>query len=155
MLIHKLTHAQCREVLGRATIARLACSRGDQPYVVPVQLFYDPDRESLYGFSTLGQKITWMRENPKVCVEVEEISNKFHWATVLAFGTYEELQPSPGGSFEEQAALDLFQQRREWWLPGAGKLAGDEEHHMPVVYSVRISRLTGRRAARASESSAG
>ena len=155
MLIHELTQAECRELLGRATIGRLACSHRDQPYVVPVQLFYDEARESLFGFSTLGQKITWMRENPKICVEVEEISDKFHWATVLAFGTYEELHASPGGSFPEQAALDLFQKRRAWWLPGAGKLAGHEEHHLPVVYSVRINRLTGRRAARTSEASSG
>jgi hypothetical protein len=36
----------------------------------------------------------------------------------------------------------------EWWLPGAGKLAGGQEHHVPVMYRIRIDRVSGRRAAR-------
>ena len=119
MLIHERTPAECREVLGRATIARLACSHREQPYVVPVHVSYDESRESLYGFSTVGQKISWMRENPKVCVEIDEVADKFHWTTVLAFGKYEELHALPGGTFAEQAALELFQKRREWWFPAA------------------------------------
>ena len=34
MLIHELTLPECREVLSRTNLARLACSHADQPYVV-------------------------------------------------------------------------------------------------------------------------
>ena len=46
-----------------------------------------------------------------------------------------------------QSARELFQQRREWWLPAAAKV-GSHEHHEIVIYRIQVSRLTGRRAAR-------
>ena len=42
-----------------------------QPYIVPMTFAYDAD--CLYSFSTFGQAICWMRANPKVCVEVDEL----------------------------------------------------------------------------------
>lgn len=50
--------------------------RFDQPYVVPIHLSLDAERSCVYAFSTVGQKILWMRENPQVCLEVEEIRDK-------------------------------------------------------------------------------
>ena len=35
-----------------------------------------------------------MRENPKVCLEVEEIDGKDSWTTVVVFGRYEEIHQS-------------------------------------------------------------
>jgi uncharacterized protein len=144
MLIHELTPAECREVVARASLGRLACARHDQPYVVPIQLSYDLESESLYAFSTVGQKIEWMRANPKVCVEIDEIADKLHWTTVLVFGTYEEIQHSTQPRKAEATALELFRQRSEWWLPAASKVVGKPEHHMPVVYRIRIGATTGR-----------
>ncbi len=46
-----------------------------------------------------------------------------------------------------QSARELFQQRREWWLPVAAKLESREPHEI-VIYRIHISRLTGRRASR-------
>ena len=145
MLIHELTDEECRDVLKRTNLARLACSRNDQPYIVPIH--YDFDGGSFYSFSTLGQKIDWMRANPKVCVEVEEIVDKLHWTTVIAVGRYQELTDSSADRAQRNRARELFEKRREWWLPGTAKLASSE-HHVPVVYRIRIDRLTGRRAAR-------
>ena len=77
----------------KTAIARLACARDNQPYVVPVHVYFDGD--CLYGFATLGQKIEWMRENPRVCVQVDDIRDRFHWATVVVLGQYEELLHMP------------------------------------------------------------
>jgi len=74
MLIHELTEHECRDVLKRTNLARLACSRHDQPYIV--QIHFDFDGGSFYSFSALGQEIDWMRANPKVCVEVDDITDK-------------------------------------------------------------------------------
>ena len=98
MLIHELTREQCREVLGRAELGRLACSRFDQPYVVPIHFSFDPDNDCIYAFSTVGQKVQWMRDNPKVCLEVEEIDDKDSWTTVVVFGRYDEIHQSAGES---------------------------------------------------------
>ena len=60
MLIRELTAAQCQEVLARAKVARLACSRADQPYVVPISFTYDVSANCVFGFSTIGKKVQWM-----------------------------------------------------------------------------------------------
>lgn len=145
MLIHELTAAQCQEVLGRTSLGRLACARDDQPYIVPIFFYFDVTEKSLYSFSTAGQKIAWMRGNPKVCVAVDEISDQFHWTTVVVFGRYEEIRDSKQESDARSRAHELFQQRPEWWLPGAGKLSTGEEHHTPVIYRIRVDRMSGRR----------
>jgi nitroimidazol reductase NimA-like FMN-containing flavoprotein (pyridoxamine 5'-phosphate oxidase superfamily) len=148
MLIHELTVGQCREVLGRISLGRLACARDDQPYIVPIFFSLDLDGNCLYSFSTLGQKIEWMRGNPKVCVEVEEITDRFHWTTVLVTGRYSEISDAKGDSAAFERVRELFQQRPEWWLPATAKLATGEEHVRPVFYRIRIDQLSGRRAAR-------
>jgi len=147
MLIHELTRSECLEVLQRAQIGRLGCARYDQPYVVPIHFSFDTEQECVYGFSAVGQKIEWMRQNPKVCLEVEDIADRDHWTTVLLVGRYAEIDQSPEQAPARRRAEQLFQQRREWWLPGAAKVA-TREHHDIVVYRIEIVRLTGRRASR-------
>jgi nitroimidazol reductase NimA-like FMN-containing flavoprotein (pyridoxamine 5'-phosphate oxidase superfamily) len=147
MLIHELSPHDCQEVLGRCDLGRLACVRVDQPYVVPIHFSFDSDRNCVYSFSTIGQKILWMRENPKVCLEVEEIRDTDHWTTVIALGRYEEIHQSPEHAETRRRAEQLFLQRRTWWLPAAGKVEG-REHADVVVYRIEIDRLTGRRVDR-------
>jgi nitroimidazol reductase NimA-like FMN-containing flavoprotein (pyridoxamine 5'-phosphate oxidase superfamily) len=147
MLIHELTPEQCRAVLARSALGRLACARFDQPYVVPVHFSFDEAQNCAYVFSTVGQKVQWMRENPKVCLEVEEIGDRDSWTTVVAFGRYEEIHQDPAASQARQRAEALFMQRKEWWFPAAAKLPG-REHPDVVVYRILIDKLTGRRASR-------
>ena len=146
MLVHKLTASECREVLARTRHGRLACARSDQPYVVPVSIYFDPEEDVLYGFSTIGQKIRWMRENPLVCVEIEEIASRREWTTVVAFGRYEEIPRTREGAELRRRATELFATQSQWWLPGAATLALGEAHPLPVVYRIRLGRVTGRRA---------
>ena len=148
MLIHKMTDVECRSLVARAQYGRLACVSGVQPYIVPVAIYLDPDEPFLYGFSTLGQKVRWMRANPRVCVEVEEIVSRKAWATVVVFGRYKEIPRSgPGGAIRQRAA-QLLGKQAEWWLPGAARLASGEEHGVSVLYRIRIVRMTGRRTAK-------
>ena len=149
MLIHELTPDECRAVLGRAAYGRLGCARGDQPYVVPFLFQLDEAGTCLYSFSTVGQKIDWMRENPKVCVEADEMIDQYNWTSVLAFGRYEEITDARIDADLRREATALFQQRSNWWFPALGKLASGEEHHSTVVYRILIDKLSGRRAAKA------
>jgi nitroimidazol reductase NimA-like FMN-containing flavoprotein (pyridoxamine 5'-phosphate oxidase superfamily) len=145
MLVHRMTSAECRIVLERARYGRLACARFDQPYVVPISIFYDIEEDAIYGFSTVGRKIRWMRDNPLVCVEIEEIESRADWRTVVVFGRYEELLSNGPGADLRERAMQLFGRRRAWWLPGAAKLEAAEPRPMPVIYRIRIGRMTGRR----------
>ena len=149
VLIHKLSPPECEEILSRTEVGRLACTHDGQPYVVPIHFSFDSDRTCLYAFSMVGQKINWMRANPKVCMEVEEITDKNNWATVLVFGRYQEIDDSDDEAETRKRAWERFQHRPEWWLPAAAKVPSRERHAM-VVYRIQIDRLTGRRASRES-----
>ena len=147
MQIREANTEQCLELLKRSTLGHLGCVRDHQPYVVPIHFSFDAERNRLYGFSTVGQKVVWMRENPYVCVEVPEITDKNHWTTVLIFGRYEELRDTPEHADARQRMLNLFQERGEWWLPATAKL-GSRESPSVLLYQIHIDRITGRSAAR-------
>ena len=148
MLVHKMTDAECRRVVARAQYGRLGCVSGSQPYIVPVAIHLDPDEPFLYGFSTLGQKVHWMRANPRVCVEVEEIVSRKTWTTVIVFGRYQEIPRSGPGAAIRQRAAQLLGKQAEWWLPGAAVLSSGDEHGVSVLYRIRIGRMSGRRTAK-------
>ena len=106
MVIREMSREECLRVLAGARLARLACAHENQPYVVPVYLAYHERRATtcLYGFTTPGQKVEWMRANPLVCVEVDEVAACDQWVSVIALGRYEELPESPGRDDERLRA---------------------------------------------------
>ena len=132
-------------MLARTNVARLACARHDQPYVVPIHV--DLDGDFLYSYATLGQRIEWMRENPLVCLEIDELVAHGEWASVVVFGRYEELPRTPEYEEPRAVAERLFQRHAMWWEPALVPLARHEQR-VPIVFRIVISRMTGRRAAR-------
>ncbi len=112
MRIIAMSQQECRELLKRVSIGRLGCSLDDQPYVVPVGFSYEPDY--IYMFSTLGKKIKWMRQNPKVCLQADEIGNRSNWLSVIVTGTYLELR-EPQYTAQLEHALEQLEQYSEWW----------------------------------------
>jgi uncharacterized protein len=141
MLIQAMTIEECRAMLERNNIARLACARDNQPYIVPLRV--DLYGDSLYGYATLGRKIEWMRTNPLVCIECEELITDRQWASVIVLGHYEELPHSPENEGARQVAQRLFQRHPMWWEPAAVSLGG--EKRQPIVFRINIGNVTGRR----------
>jgi nitroimidazol reductase NimA-like FMN-containing flavoprotein (pyridoxamine 5'-phosphate oxidase superfamily) len=147
MVIHELSRTECAAVLQRNSLGRLGYARFDQPYIVPVHYSFDPERNLIYAFSMVGEKVECMRRNPKVCFEVDEIADKDHWTSVLVVGRYREIHRDPREVESRRRAEQLFQQRPEWWMPGAAKLDSREAEHA-VIYRISLDKVTGRRAAR-------
>lgn len=147
MRVQELTVGECEEILVRSNIGRLACAHDNQPYIVPINFSFDRVRRCLFAFSPFGQKIEWMRQNPKVCVEIDEIEDKDNWISVVVFGHYHELGDSLADQASRHVAQQLFASREQWWLP-AGATVASREPRAVVLYRVDISRLTGRRAGR-------
>jgi len=145
MLIQAMTAQECWQMLARNNIARLACARNDQPYIVPIRVV--PDGEFLYGYATLGRKIEWMRTNPLVCLEYEELVSDRQWASLIVFGRYEELPHTAENAGARQLAEHLFQRHPMWWEPAAVPPVG-HERRSAIVFRIRIHELTGRRAVR-------
>lgn len=144
MRIDELNETECREILSRSSIARLGCSQNDQPYVVPVGIAYEADY--IYVFATPGKKIEWMRSNPKVCMQVDEVTNPSDWTSVIANGEYQEL-PEPQFTDERNHARKLFEKRHHWWLNALAqrRIQMRDEEITPLFFRIHVYSMTGLR----------
>lgn len=148
MLIQEMTRSECISRLSHTRLGRLGCAFQNQPSIVPIYFAYEDS--FLYGFTTPGQKIDWMRSNLLVCVELDEIENTNLWTTIVIFGTYEEL-PETDAITEEidwrKHAHALLQQYAEWWEPGAAwnTQRRPAKSFEPVFYRISIDQISGRR----------
>ena len=161
MFMQEMTTTECMRTLVRSRLGRLACSHENQPYIVPIYFAYE--ESYLYGFTTQGQKVEWMRSNPLVCVEVDEIVTDSQWMSIIVLGRYEEL---PETEEEERwdkhqfvpqhdndrepgwrHAHDLLQQYAEWWEPGciSHTHSKPDQPLRPVFYRIHIDQISGRR----------
>lgn len=146
MFIHEMTEAECRHALERATVGRLACARDNQPYVVPIHFAFDGGY--VYGFTTLGQKTEWMRSNPLVCFEMDELTCDCQWTSIVVFGRYEELPDAPEYGAARIQAYAFLQKRAMWWEPAyISQDQRDQPHSLtPIFYRIHIDKMTGHRA---------
>jgi nitroimidazol reductase NimA-like FMN-containing flavoprotein (pyridoxamine 5'-phosphate oxidase superfamily) len=146
MLIQEMSRQACVDLLARHRLGRLACAREGQPYITP--LYFALQDGCLYSFSTIGQKIEWMRSNPLVCLEVDEIESRQKWSTVIVFGRYEELPKTPEYEDARQMAYSLLQRQPQWWEPAYVKtiLHGAERELEPVYFRIPIAAISGHHA---------
>lgn len=146
MYIHEMSEAECRKALTEASHGRLGCVRDNRPYIVPIYFAFDGDY--IYGFTTLGQKIEWMRSNPYVCLEIDQLNSHDDWMSVIVFGRYEELPDEPQFVAARIQAHELLQRRVMWWEPAyIGSAHRDMPHSItPIFYRIIIDRVTGHRA---------
>lgn len=147
MFIHHMTEGECQRALQNASVGRLGCARDNQPYVVPIYFAYSD--KHLYAISTIGQKIEWMRANPQVCIEVDEVNSPDAWMSLVVFGRYEELPDVPEFKRAREQALTVLQRRSAlWWEPACISQNHRDTPHSctPVAYRIHIERVTGLQA---------
>ena len=137
----ELSRGEIDEFLLGQRIARLGCHAGGVTYVVP--LIYAYEDGAVVAVTTEGRKTAMLRENPRVCVEVDDYDadGRGSWRSVIAYGTYEELS---GAAIEP--ALALMRTRF------AGT-AGRESESRPlganvVVLRILLDEISGRSVAR-------
>ena len=146
MWIEQMPREAAIEFLARIRFGRLGCANAGQPYVTP--FFFAHHADSLYSLATLGQKITWMRGNPSVCVEADEVVTAQRWASVVVLGRYEEFPNEPTFEYERGLAHSLLQQRPVWWEPGFARtrLQGRERPLEHLYFRVKMESVSGHRA---------
>jgi len=145
MLIHDMSRQASITLLARTRLCRLACAHEGQPYVTPISCAYSDN--CLYSFSRLGQKITWMRANPLVCVEADEVASLQDWATVVVLGKYEELPKTPKYEMHRKRAYDLLQMRPVWWEPAYVRTVNHEKARPTefMYFRIHIDQISGQR----------
>ena len=88
-MLGTLTSYEIDQLLHSETLGRIGCSVDNQVYVVPI--IYAYDGVYIYGHSQNGKKIQMMRDNPKVCFEIDKASTISNWQSVVVQGLYQEL----------------------------------------------------------------
>lgn len=144
MFIREMTEEECIALLSAERLARLACAKDNQPYVVPI--YYAYAGKCLYAFSMPGQKIEWMRANPHVCVQVDVFVTGKQWRSVVAYGRYQELPDTARWHRECLHAWSLLEKHVNWWEPGGLKPASQPivEASPHLFYCICIDEMTGR-----------
>jgi nitroimidazol reductase NimA-like FMN-containing flavoprotein (pyridoxamine 5'-phosphate oxidase superfamily) len=142
----QLSAAEIEDVLNYQLIGRIGCHANDMSYIVPICYAYDG--ECVYARTYEGMKVKMMRENPKVCFQVEYIENMVNWKTVICWGEYEELTDTD----KRQKAIQILHQRvlplvsskilklSPYWpfsSTDSGNIKG-------IVFCIRLDAKTGR-----------
>ena len=133
----KLSRGEIEEFLHGQRIARLGCHAAGVTYVVP--LIYAYEDGAVVAVTTEGRKTAMLREDPRVCVEIDEydFDGKGSWRSVIAYGTYEELS---GDAIEHALAL-----LRERFARAAGRAAEPRQlGPNAVVLRIELDEVSGR-----------
>ena len=146
MLIQDMTHEASIALLKSNPVGHIACVAAMQPYITPFSFAYDG--KHIYSFGTLGKKLTFMRTNPLVCLQVEKIISRQEWKSVVISGRFEELPDTPGGAGLANFAHDLVAVTPVWWEPGYTRtVQGHGYRPLDVVwFRVSIDEMTGHEA---------
>jgi hypothetical protein len=133
----ELSVAEIEEFLRGQRIARLGCHADGATYVVP--LIYAYEDGVVVAVTTEGRKTAMLRENPRVCVEVDEYDadGRGSWRSVIAYGTCDELAGD-----EIEPALSLL---RERFARAAGRAAEPRAlGENVVVLRITVDEMSGR-----------
>lgn len=136
-MISKLSEEESYALLRDQRLARLGCVVGVEPYVVPLNYIFDD--HSVLSHSLPGRKLTAMRENPRVCVQVDDIKDLCSWKSVIAYGRYEEITEP----VERERALTHLLSSFPKLTPVESLSAEDAAAPAPVVFRIRIDSITG------------
>jgi uncharacterized protein len=131
--IHHLPPEGIEALLRTAIVGRIACcghgAAGDgRPYLVPLAYGYDGD--AVYAHSDPGRKLDLMRAEPRVTFEVDEAEAPDRWRSVIAEGTFEEIDDPR----QRDAALEVI-----YRAAGTPELGSQT-----IVFRIRLTSRSGR-----------
>jgi nitroimidazol reductase NimA-like FMN-containing flavoprotein (pyridoxamine 5'-phosphate oxidase superfamily) len=136
-MMKMLTDQESRRLFQSARVARLGCIVNGEPYVVPINCQLEDD--CLYSHSLPGLKISGLRENPRACIQVDEIESDLHWRSAIAFGKFEEIS-KPN---ERAEVLNKLLHTFPMLTPVESAIASDGGAPEAIVFKIRIERITG------------
>jgi len=123
-MIGKLTSEEIENLLHQQFIGHLGCQDKDTVYVVPISYAYEGG--NIYCHSLEGQKVAMMRNNPKVCFQVDEMKDMANWKSVITWGNFEEIDDE----MERRKALHILSARR---LPISSSITTHLGHTWPFM----------------------
>lgn len=142
-MLGELNQKEIDHLLRTEQLGRIGCHAAGVTYIVPVSYVFDGT--CIYALSGEGMKLRMMRENPRVCFEVEQVKRWYNWQSVIAWGTFEELHGA-----EAASAYQLLHSRLTPLIEFESRMsAGDAPApgvaaKQFVLYRIRLEDRTGR-----------
>lgn len=145
-MLGTLTSYEMDQLLRTEIVGRIGCFLDNHVYVVPIIFAYDG--KYIYGHSQNGKKIQMMRDNPKVCFEVDNASSISNWKSVIVHGQYEELL----GEKARKAMAFFLDQLHPHFTRDSGVYSyGMKDFHekaqdavKSIIFRIKIDEKTGR-----------
>ncbi|MEM9832065.1 MAG: pyridoxamine 5'-phosphate oxidase family protein [Bacteroidota bacterium] len=141
-----LTDFQIETLLTSQVVGRLGCGQGEALYIVPILFAFD--RPYIYSHAREGTKVTLMRQQPQVCLEVDQIDNLANWRSVILWGKFEELTNSAAEEGLQILKNRLYPLQTGVYSQSILDLRAQDvsrvERRAEVIYRVKIERQSGR-----------
>lgn len=136
--ILEMPEKEVEELLGRMNYGHFAVSLNDQPYVVPINYAYA--EPFIFIYTTAGLKSDILKQNPLVCLQVEEIGEN-GWRSVVVTGTAEQIVDNE----ERERTVTLIRSTNPSLLPAlALKWKNDWiRKNVEMVYRIKINTMSG------------
>ncbi len=119
-------------------VGRVGCHVDGETYVVPV--IYVWEAPCIYVYTTEGKKVDMMRENPRVCFEIDEYLSSGAWRSIIVQGTFEELRED-----DATRALRIISERITSNRTTERHRDDRGEGRTPVAFRIHAIEVTGRK----------
>jgi nitroimidazol reductase NimA-like FMN-containing flavoprotein (pyridoxamine 5'-phosphate oxidase superfamily) len=136
-VIKVLSETEALQLIERGKVGRLGCIDQGEPYVVPLNYFLEDG--ALYSHSLPGKKITAMKANPRVCLQVDQMEDELHWSSAIAFGNFHEIHDAQ----ERRNVLGKLLSSFSRLTPVESLIAQDAAAPDSIVFRIVIDRITG------------
>ena len=145
--VEEMGNKEIESLLERIGYGHIGCTRNNEPYVVPIHYAYA--KPYVYLYTTLGKKAEIINENPRICLQIEEIIDQKNWKSVIVYGTAEQLTDEP----ERQIALDAITATNPTLTPAVSIRWMDNwvRENIEVIYRITPTQMTGRASVQRSE----
>ena len=147
-MIENLTSEEIEEILKDNVWGHLGCNDGFNTYVYPFNYLYDGRYITCH--SQRGFKTQVMRQNNRVCFQVDEVGDHKNWESVMVLGEYKEVEDAQ----EYKDASRAFADRRFFPKISESSIISDtddEEEKIewtsdskPVIFRIVIDEKIGR-----------
>lgn len=135
----ELDESECRALLARHHVGRMAYTFRDRVDIAPIHYFFDDGW--LYGRTALGRKLEIVKHNRWVAFQVDEVEGPFDWRSVVVKGGVYLLRPD--GSEEEillhARALELLRS-----VAPAVLTAEDPAPEREILFRIHLDEVSGR-----------
>ena len=135
-MIKHSSSEEARALLSECRLGRLGCVDDGNPYITPVNYLFIDDH--IYIHSLPGRKIKAMRDNPRVCLQVDEIKDQYQWRSAIAFGRFEEIADEGERRWAVRRFLSSFPQL----TPVESVPVHDGQSSM-IIFRIRVEEVSG------------